>query len=408
MPVRNQLRKYQDLAEARPDTYIRFTCPEFLDASRVAMSKLLNVPVEECVFISNATTGVNLVLRNLVYAPGDLIIYFDTIYGACEKTIAHIMETTPVQARKVEYEFPCKHEEIVARFLEIVKKAKREGKRVRVAVFDTIVSLPGVRFPFERLVEACKREGVLSCIDAAHGVGQIPLDLGKLGADFLVSNCHKWLFTPRGCAIFHVPVRNQHLLRTTYPTSHGFQPLPTPGSQAIRNPLPPDGKSAFVSLFQFVATTDNSPYYCVPAALAFRENVCGGEEKITRYCESIVREGGDRIAAILGTDVMADAYGDLRRCAFANVRLPLTIGTGESEVRAEDAGAVEKWIEAKMVTEFETFSCVMFYKGRFWCRFSGQIYLEVEDYEWGGRMLKGLCERVRAGEHLLAGEKAKL
>src|SRR6059058_1238395 len=74
----------------------------------------------------------------------------------------------------------------------------------------------------------------------------------------------RWLYTPRGCAIFHVPKRNQHLIRTTYPTSHGFRTITSPDPSApIRNPLPPDGKSPFVSLFQFVATADNTPYYCV-------------------------------------------------------------------------------------------------------------------------------------------------
>jgi selenocysteine lyase/cysteine desulfurase len=149
------------------------------------------VPLNELVFVPNATAGINTVLRNLVYAPGDVIIFFSTVYGGCEKTIASLTETTALEARKVEYEFPISHEEIVGRFLEVVRKAKAEGLNVKAALFDTIVSIPGVRFPFEKLVEACRQEGVLSVIDGAHGIGHIPLDLGKLDVDFLVSNTHK-------------------------------------------------------------------------------------------------------------------------------------------------------------------------------------------------------------------------
>ena len=192
-PVRDVLHHYQALAEAAPDKFLRYTGPGLLDASRASVAKLLNVSVDECVFVQNATTGVNLVLRNLVYEKGDVIIYFDTIYGGCEKILASILETTPnVMARKVKYEFPCTHDLIVERFLEVVKQIRSEGLNPKVALFDTIVSMPGVRFPFERLTAECKNADILSCIDGAHCVGHIPIDLRSLDADFFVSNCHKY------------------------------------------------------------------------------------------------------------------------------------------------------------------------------------------------------------------------
>lgn len=139
----------------------------------------------------NATTGVNTVLRNLVFAPGDHILYFATIYGACEQTIAYICETTPASAVKVQYTFPVEDDWLLSEFEKKVKEVDAAGGKVKIAVFDTVVSMPGVRMPFERLVAACKRLGVLSLVDGAHGVGHVELDLGKLDPDFFVSNCHK-------------------------------------------------------------------------------------------------------------------------------------------------------------------------------------------------------------------------
>ena len=75
----------------------------------------------------------------------------------------------------------------------MVKQTKSEGLNVRAAIFETIVSVPGVRFPFEKLIKACKEESILSVIDGAHGVGQIPLNLGELSPDFFVSNCYKYV-----------------------------------------------------------------------------------------------------------------------------------------------------------------------------------------------------------------------
>jgi selenocysteine lyase/cysteine desulfurase len=85
--VRAVFRHYCDKSEERPDAFIRYSYPVLLDESRKAIADYLNAPVGNCVFLSNATTGVNTVLRNIVFKPGDVIIYFATIYGACGKSV---------------------------------------------------------------------------------------------------------------------------------------------------------------------------------------------------------------------------------------------------------------------------------------------------------------------------------
>jgi hercynylcysteine S-oxide lyase len=217
--------------------------------------------------------------------------------------------------------------------------------------------------------------------------------------------CFRWLYTPRGCAVFHVPERNQQLIRTTYPTSHGFRPVVSPyPSELIQNPLPPDGKSAFVSLFQFVATTDNAPYYCVPDALRFRREVCGGEEKIYKYIRDIAQRGADRIADILGTSVMDDGkdwrkgQGGLRDCAMANIKLPLTV-CDKGEVVKEEMYEALNWMKLQLIEKYNTFAAIYDYKGKVWARVSGQVFLELSDFEWLGGVLQELCTAVKAGEH---------
>lgn len=194
-PIRTRMHHFQDLAEAQPDRFIRYDYPRQLDVSRQAMATFLNVPVDTVVFMPNASTGINTVLRSLRFGKGDRIVYFSTIYGACEKTIEYVAETTEAQGVKVEYTYPVSDADMVSRFESVLEREKGAGNTVRLALFDTVSSMPGVRMPFERLVEVCRREGVLSLIDGAHGVGQLPLDLGTLRPDFFVSNCHKYVFS---------------------------------------------------------------------------------------------------------------------------------------------------------------------------------------------------------------------
>ena len=189
--IRDELRKWQDLSEARPDTFIRYDYPKLLESARDAMASFLDVPAREVVFLQNATTGINTVLRSLVFQQGDVILHFSTLYGACGKTIEYVCETTPVESSNVELKYPMGDDEVVAKFAEALEKLNADGKKVRVAIFDTISSLPGVVVPWEKLVEICREHGVLSLVDGAHGVGHMELNIARVQPDFFVSNCHK-------------------------------------------------------------------------------------------------------------------------------------------------------------------------------------------------------------------------
>lgn len=223
----------------------------------------------------------------------------------------------------------------------------------------------------------------------------------------------------------YVPIRHQHLMRSGLPTSHGFVPLPgilagsTPdskGGDTFAQSLPPSGSSSFETLFEFVATNDNIPYLCIPDAVKFREEVCGGEEKIINYLQDLAHDAGNLVAQILGTEVLSEAYAktdtrksEVRRCAFANVRLPLAYddGTGRHQdsglktiIKNSEVNAVSRWIEYELTHTHKTFVPTYKHAGWMWVRMSAQIYLELDDFKWLGEVLKGLCEQVTLGKAL--------
>ncbi|KAL8858891.1 MAG: hypothetical protein Q9178_004570 [Gyalolechia marmorata] len=398
--VRDRLRYFQDLSESRPDDFFRFNLARFLDPARSAIADFLGVDAKECVFLPNATTGINTVLRSLVFEEGDVIVYFSTIYGACEKTVEYLKETTPVKSAKIPLSYPLGDDEVVARLQDKIKALRSEGRRARVAIFDTVSSLPGVRLPWERLVKVCQEEGTLSMVDGAHAVGHIRLDLGQVQPDFFVSNCHKWLYVPRGCALFYVPEKNHHLIRSSIPTSHGYEPFPVEGQEQMFNPLPVNEENYFVNLFQFVGTMDIGPYLCMEEALKFRREICGGEDKIMAYCEKMSTEGGKKVAEILGTEIMENDEKTLTKCCLTNVKLPLQIGDGPGQVKKGDAFAACAWMAQTLITEHNTFAPPFFHDGFLWVRFSGQIYVEIDDFVAAAEIYKELCSRVEKGAHL--------
>jgi len=127
------------------------------------------------------------------------------------------------------------------------------------------------------------------------------------------------------------------------------------------------------------------------------------------------------MAEILRTEVMDNDTHTLGDCCFANVRLPLTFSPRNSsndlvaekvirqsvaESQVEDDGSIsvveapkiQKWIMERAVMDFDTHIPTKYHAGAMWVRLSGQIYLELKDFEWAGYMLKELCERVLNGE----------
>jgi selenocysteine lyase/cysteine desulfurase len=410
LAVRSRQRAIQEQTESRSDRFIRFTARSLLLESRSAVASLLNVPRQTVVFVPNATTGINTVLRNLPWNEGDVIVYLSTAYGACEKTILHVCETTPASSVRIDVSFPAEDDELIRLFKDTVQGINSQrDRRVKIALFDTVCTFPGVRLPWEALVAACKQLGVLSLVDGAHGIGH--LDLSRLGQsesdpDFFTTNCYKWLFTPRGCAVLYVPTRHHHLIRTTFPTSHGFKPLgDTYGEISTRI----DANDYLGDLFAWAATVDMSPYLCVPEAIKFRSQICGGETAIRDYCFGLAQEGGKRMASIFGTEVLDNRTCTLSQCCFAMVRLPLvfapdpssgpyTITSLERKVPvfpSERGPELAKTIMDTLMTKHDTWIPAMFYRGAIWARVSAQIYLEMADFEWAAEVLVALCNDLR-------------
>ena len=76
-------RHYLDVVEQAPDPYFRYNFGAMLDDNRAAVAEFVDAPLDTIVFIPNATTAINVVLRDLQWDKDgkDEILYFNTIYG---------------------------------------------------------------------------------------------------------------------------------------------------------------------------------------------------------------------------------------------------------------------------------------------------------------------------------------
>lgn len=194
-------------------------------------------------------------------------------------------------------------------------------------------------------------------------------------------------------------------MRSSIPTSHGFQPLPEilQKKQYISPYELPASKNPFVFQFSYTGTIDNGPPLCIPAALRFRQDICGGEEAIRDYCCNLAREGEKAAVEILQSRPLS--IPETKRVAFANVRLPLEVASSIAEdnghsVALSDVGKVIDFILERLAKDYNTFVNIAFISGSLWARFSAQVYLQLEDFEYGAKALKELCDKVANKEYI--------
>ncbi|KAM3524960.1 hypothetical protein NHJ13051_004261 [Beauveria bassiana] len=425
LEIREKFRAYQDLSEAAPDKFIRYDQGILLDESRQAVAELVDAPADTVVFVTNATEAVNTVYRNMKWNDDgkDVIIFFSTIYPACAKIADYMVDyfgTARVGIHEIALHYPLEDEEIIQQFRDAVAEIEKQGKRARICTFDVVSSNPGLVFPWEEMCKACKQLGVLSMVDGAQGIGMVKLNLTAADPDFFTSNCHKWLHVPRGCAILYCPLRNQHLVPTTLATSHGY----TPQTTVRRDVLPPNTKNQFVRTFELIATKDRSQEIVTKDAIAWRRDVCGGEERIMAYLWDLNKRGCRRVAEQLKTWMLENKKGTLTNCAMGNIALPIRWqgetgagggsdgggdggggggGDGAQEgdvvVPEDDAAQVRTWMMKTMKDEYSTLMPLFAMGDRMWVRISAQIYLDMKDYDYGAKVLGELVARVAKGEY---------
>jgi isopenicillin-N epimerase len=93
---------------------------------------------------------------------------------------------------------PQTPDEIVALFERAITP------RTKVLAFSHIASPTGLILPVKQICAMARAKGILTHVDGAHAVGQLPLDLHDLGCDFYASSPHKWLMSPKGTGMLYV------------------------------------------------------------------------------------------------------------------------------------------------------------------------------------------------------------
>ena len=253
-PVLRRQQELREQLERRPVQFFMRQMQPLLDESRQTLARAIGADTDNVVFVRNATTGINAVLRSLPLRPGDELLVTDHGYNACNNVVDFVAERAGANVVTAPIALPIRSPgQVVDAVLD------RVTERTRLAVIDHITSPTAVVFPIEQIARQLDQRGVDLLVDGAHGLGMVPLELAEAGMAYYAGNCHKWLCAPKGAGFLYVRPDRQAGLQPAV-ISHGYN-MARPGHTRMQD------------AFDWPATDDPTPWLCVGEAIRFIERI---------------------------------------------------------------------------------------------------------------------------------------
>ncbi len=305
---------------------------------------------DDLVFVDNATSGANAVLRSLALEPGDDILVTDLGYGAVTKTAEYVARTQGATVRTVVIPYPAFDDQ---KAIEGIDQAL--GPRTRVAVIDHITSESALILPIADIAARCRARGVPILADGAHAPGMLDLDIPSLGVDWYVANLHKWAHAPRSAGILWARPDRQAMLHPPV-ISWGLD-------------------EGFAREFDWLGTRDPSPWLAAPAGIAFLEEL--GFADVRRYNHDLAWRAARELSGRWNTplEIREPHVGSM-----VTIPLPESLGaTADDAVALRNALLFEDGIEVQLHAG---------HGGRLCVRVSAQVYNDWSDIERLGRALE--------------------
>jgi len=352
--------KHQSQLRGRMEaSLVRFMARELegqVDRARAILADFVGAQPADLVFVPNATSGANAVLRSMELTADDEILVTNHGYNACNNAVDFVTRRAGARTVTADLPFPVESDDQI-----IDAVLQQVSARTRLALIDHITSATGLILPIAKLIGALRERGVETLVDGAHAPGMLELQIERWNPAYYTGNCHKWLCAPKGAAFLWVRSDLQAGVRPTV-ISHGANSKRT-------------DRSLFQQEFGWTGTGDPTSILCVPAALEFMGSLMdGGWPALRRYNHEMVLAGAATVQAALGVPAAAP---DSMLGSLASILLPDDgLGSPASafdvdplQLRLFDDHAIEvpiMWSDAA---------------GRRLVRISAQAYNDPDEYE---------------------------
>ena len=375
-----QWRRYVELQPLR--FFDRDLLPHLADSVRM-LSEFINAKPTDLVLLPNATSGLNVVLRSVISnlnASQDRVVMYDTAYGSVKKIIIDQCNKYNIQLDVISFPLPLSCNEKEAKEQLLSSLTDVIDANTKLVILDHTTSQTAINLPILEMTQKCKELGCERVVvDGAHGLLAKELDmelLKKGGVDYYISNCHKWMSSPKSIGMLWVTSDQykQECLENVNVISHGYD-------------------KGFSSGLLWDGCKDYSSVLALPSVLQFWKNV--GIDTVHNYTNDLLNK-----AIVLLRDEWSENEGG---CLIgpqelvgpmALVSLPSsTFDLQNGNATSNDAEEIQDLLYEKEI------ECpVKNIQGVLYVRISVHVYNELKDYEVLAKgVLEIMSERERNG-----------
>ncbi len=206
--VQKATNEFRATLDAFPSKYMWGGWHNEKEEVRQKVADLFSVSKEEIALTHNTTEGMNLIARSFNLKVGDEVILIDHEHKSSVIPFTVWQEERGAKlVRPVIPILPEKVEDIVKIYEDAITP------RTKVISMCHSVNTNGMILPVKEVSEMAHKKGILVAVDGAQAAGMLDIDLKDLGCDFYTVSAHKWLFAPKGIAMFYAKKESQHYLK---------------------------------------------------------------------------------------------------------------------------------------------------------------------------------------------------